>query len=133
MSTTVNPEIAALRDKVEEHGKQLAEMRGSVHQLDKIIGATVRQSIWQLIALIVSLCLSVAGGLAYQTSVIDKRFDQIDRRFEQMESSSNTRFELIEKRIEQSEKNINVRFEDLGKNMNARFEDLKQEVRAQRK
>lgn len=104
MSTTVNPEIAALRDKVEEHGKELAEMRGTVHQLDKIIGATVRQSIWQLIALIVSLCLAIAGGLAYQTNVIDKRFEQ------------------IEKRIEQSEKNIT-----------GRFEDLKQEVRAQRK
>ena len=115
MSTTVNPEIAALRDKVEEHGRELAEMRGTVHQLDKIIGATVRQSIWQLIALIVSLCLAIAGGLAYQTSAIDKRI-------EQMEKSSNTRFELIEQRIEQSEKNIT-----------ARFEDLKQEVRAQRK
>ena len=115
MSTTVNPEIAALRDKVEEHGKQLAEMRGSVHQLDRIIGATVRQSIWQLIALIVTLLVAITGGLAYQTNAIDKRI-------EQMEKSSNTRFELIDKRIEQSEKNII-----------ARFEDLKQEVRAQRK
>ncbi|MFY9609209.1 MAG: hypothetical protein WAU45_11430 [Blastocatellia bacterium] len=90
-------------------------MRGSVHQLEKIIGATVRQSTWQLIALIVSLCLAIAGGLAYQTSMIDKRFEQ------------------IEKRIEQSEKNMSARFEDLEKNLTARFEDLKQEVRAQRK
>ena len=104
MSTTFNPEVAALRKEVGEYGKELAEMRGTVHQLDKIIGATVRQSIWQLIALIVSLCLAIAGGLAYQTSMIDKRFEQ------------------MEKRIEQSEKNII-----------ARFEDLKQEVRAQRK
>jgi len=122
MSTTVNPEIAALRDKVEEHGKQLAEMRGSVHQLSKIIGATVRQSIWQLIALIVSLCLAIAGGLAYQTNVIDRRFEQIEKRFEQ-----------VERRIELSEKNINARLEQSEKNINARFEDLKQEVRAQRK
>ena len=129
MSTTVNPEIAALRDKVEEHGKELAEMRGSVHQLDKIIGATVRQSIWQLIALIASLCLTVGCGLAYQTSVIDKRFEQIEKRFEQIDK----RFEQIDKRIEQSEKNISTRFEDLEKNITSRFEDLKQEVRAQRK
>lgn len=126
MSTTFNPEIAALRDKVEEHSKELAEMRGNLHQLDKIIGATVRQSIWQLIAVIVALLVAIAGGLAYQTSAIDKRI-------EQMERSSNTRFELIEKRIDQSEKNMISRFEDLGKNMTARFEDLKQEVRAQRK
>jgi len=96
MSTTFNPEIAALRDKVEEHSKELAEMRGNLHQLDKIIGATVRQSIWQLIAVIVTLLVAIAGGLAYQTSAIDKRI-------EQMEKSSNTRFEMIEKRIEQSE------------------------------
>src|SRR5438132_9213609 len=126
MSTTLNPEIAALRDKVEEHSKELAEMRGNLHQLDKIIGATVRQSIWQLIALIVTLLVAIAGGLAYQTSSIDKRI-------EQMERSSNTRFEMIEKQIEQSEKNMTARFEDLEKNMTSRFEDLKQEVRAQRK
>ncbi|HWO02416.1 MAG TPA: hypothetical protein VNS63_24435 [Blastocatellia bacterium] len=122
MNTTVNPEIAALRDKVEEHGRELAEMRGSVHQLDKIIGATVRQSIWQLIGLIVSLCLAIAGGLAYQTNVIDKRFEQIENRIEQSEKNMSARFEQIENRIEQSEKH-----------MTARFEDLKQEVRAQRK
>ena len=133
MTTTLNPEIAALRDKVEEHSKELAEMRGNLHQLDKIIGATVRQSIWQLIAVIVTLLVAIAGGLAYQTSAIDKRI-------EQMERSSNTRFEMIEKQIEQSDKNFGDRFEQLDKrieqsdkNMAARFEDLKQEVRAQRK
>jgi hypothetical protein len=104
MSTTFNPEIAALRKEVEGYGKELAEMRGTVNQLNKIVSASVRQSIWQLIALLVSLCVTIAGGLAYQGSVMDKRYEQ------------------IEKRIEQSEKNIT-----------ARFEDLKQEVRAQRK
>jgi hypothetical protein len=64
MSATLNPKVAALRDKVEEHGKELAEMRGSLNQLNNIVNSSVRQSIWQLIALIVSLCLSIAGGLA---------------------------------------------------------------------
>src|SRR5437870_2308071 len=104
MSATFNPEIAALREKVEAQGKELYELRGSVSQLDKIVAATTRQSIWQLIALIITLCLAISGGLAYQTTMIDKRIDQ------------------IEKRIEQSEKNII-----------SRFEDLKEEVRAQRK
>jgi F0F1-type ATP synthase membrane subunit b/b' len=129
MSTTVNPEIVTLREKVEAHGMELAEMRGSVNQLNKIVGTTARQSVWQLIALIVSLCVAIGGGLAYQTSMIDKRIDQIDKRieqidkrFDQSDKNSSDRFEMIEKRIEQSEKNIT-----------ARFEDLKQEVRAQRK
>ena len=126
MSTTLNPDMAALRDKVDEHSKELAEMRGRLHQLDNIIGATVRQSVWQLIVLVVTLMVAIGGGLAYLTSSIDKRI-------EQMERSSNTRFDLIERRIGQSEKTITARFEDLGKNMTARFEDLKQEVRAQHK
>ena len=115
MSTTFNPEVAALRKEVEEYGKELAEMRGTVNQLNKIVSASVRQSIWQLIAVFVSLCVTIAGGLAYQTTAIDKRIEQLER-------SSNTRFEQIEKRFEQSDQN-----------MAARFEDLKQEVRAQRK
>ena len=126
MSTTLNPEIAALREKIQAQGVELAEIRGSVHQLDKIIGATVRQSIWQLIALLVTLFVAIAGGLAYLTTSIDKRI-------EQMERSSNTRFEMLEKQIEQSERNMTGRLEDLEKNITARFEDLKQEVRAQRK
>jgi hypothetical protein len=104
MSTTLNPEVAALRKEVEAYSKELAEMRGTVNQLNKIVSASVRQSMWQLIALIVTLLVAIGGGLAYQTSMIEKRIEQ------------------VEKRIEQSDKN-----------MAARFEDLKQEVRAQRK
>ena len=111
MSTALNPEIATLRDKVEEHGRELAEMRGTLNHLSNIVSASVRQSIWQVIALIVSLCISIAGGLAYQSNMMDRRLDQFEKRFEQ-----------IERRIELSEKN-----------MTARFEDLKQEVRTRRK
>lgn len=122
MSTTLNPEIAALREKVEAQGMELAEIRGSVHQLDKIIGATVRQSIWQLIALIGTLLVAIGGGLACQTTAIDKRLAQ-------MEKISDTRLAMIEKLIEQSEENMITRFEDFETNLAARFEDLKQEVR----
>ena len=104
MSATVNPEITSLREKVETLGKEVSELRGGLQQLDKIVSATARQSIWQLIALVVSLCAAIVGGLAYQTNMIDKRIEQ------------------LEKRIEQSEGNITTR-----------FDDLKQEVRAQHK
>src|SRR5258708_33822136 len=102
MSTTFNPEIADLRDKVEGFGKELAEMRGTVNQLNKIVSASVRQSIWQLIALIVTLLVAIGGGLAYQTSMIEKRIEQ------------------VEKRIEQSEKNITARFKNLKQEIAAR-------------
>jgi prefoldin subunit 5 len=115
MSATVNPEINSLREKVETLGKEVSEIRGGLQQLDKIVSATTRQSIWQLIILVVTLCAAIAGGLAYQTSMIDKRIDEIEKRFDQ-------RLDQVERRIDQSEKN-----------MTARFEDLKQEVRAQQK
>ena len=101
-------------------------MRGNLNQLDKIIGATVRQSIWQLIALTVTLVVAIGGGLAYQTRMIDKRIEQIEKRVEQSEKNMTARFEDLGK-------SMTTRFEDLEKNMTARFEDLKQEVRAQRK
>jgi septation ring formation regulator EzrA len=122
MSATFNPELASLREKVEAQGSQIAELRGGLQQLDKIVGATTKQSVWQLIALVVSLCAAIVGGLAYQTTMIDKRIDQIDKRIEQ-----------VEKRIELSEKNMSARMDQFEKNITARFEDLKQEVRAQRK
>ncbi len=106
MNSAVNPEIAALREKVEEQSKEfiaqareISEMRGNIQQLDKIVSATTRQPIWQLIVLVISLCGAIVGGLAYQTT-------------------------MIEKRIELSEKNINTRFEDLKQDVR----DLRQEV-----
>jgi hypothetical protein len=126
MSTTFNPEIAALREKIEEHARELAEMRGTVNQLNKIVSASVRQSIWQLIALLVSLCVTIAGGLTYQGSMMDKRLEQIEKRIEQSEKNMTTRFGDFER-------NMNTRFGDFEKNMTTRFEDLKQEVRARRK
>src|SRR5438552_17966106 len=106
MSATINPEIASLREKVEAQGSQIAELRGNVQQLDKIVGATTRQSIWQLIVLVISLCGAIVGGLAYQTAMIDKRIEQLER-------GQNQRVDAFEKRIELSERNILARFEDL--------------------
>ncbi len=115
MNASIHPEFVALREKVETMGKEISELRGNINQLDKIVGATTRLTIWQLIALIVTLCGSVIGGLSYQSNMIDKRFDHFEKRLELLEQN-------LSDRIESSEKNIN-----------ARFEDLKQEVRAQRK
>lgn len=102
------PEFIALKEKVDSQNVAIAEMRGSMHQLEKIVTATTRQSVWQLIALFITLSGVILGGLAYQSASLEKRFDQMEKNFNE--------------RLQQSEKNINVR-----------FEDLKQEVRASRK
>ena len=130
MSATVNPEIAALREQVSQQGRDISELRGGLQQIDKIVSATTRQSIWQLIALVISLSAAIVGGLAYQTNMIDKRIEQLERSVhnEIQQTDKNLRAQ-----IEQSDKNLRAQIEQTEKNMTTRFEDLKQEVRARRK
>ena len=80
-----NPEVVTLRERSDAQykeimiqGKEISELRGNIQQLDKIVSASTRQSIWQMIAMIVTLSGSVIGAIAYQTHLIDKRFEQID-------------------------------------------------------
>jgi hypothetical protein len=126
MSTTLNPEIAALRDKVEEHGKELAEIRASLNRLSKIVRANIRQAVWQSIALFISLCVTIVGGLVYQTSVLNSRFKQIEKGWEESDKKFAERGRL-------SEENLKTHLEQSERNRTARFGNLKQQVRAQRK
>jgi len=126
MSTTVNPEIAALRDKIEEHGKELAEIQSSLNRLIKTVRASVCQAIWQSIALFISLCVTIVGGLAYQTSVLNNRFEQIEKGWEESDKRFAERSKL-------SEENLKPHLEQSERNRTARFGNLKQEVRSRRK
>lgn len=75
MSATSNPEIAALWKKVEQLDKEIAEVRAILNRLIKTVRSNIRQAVWQSIALFISVCLTMAGGLAYQTSVLNNRFE----------------------------------------------------------
>ena len=55
MSVTSNPEVAALWKEVEQLGKEIAELRGSLNRLNKIVRANIRQAVWQSIALFISI------------------------------------------------------------------------------
>jgi hypothetical protein len=90
-------------------------IRGSLDRLTKIVRGNIRQAVWQSIALVISIFIATVGGLAYQTSALNKRFEQ------------------IEKRRKESDERFVARRELSAKNITARFEDLQQEVRAQRK
>jgi peptidoglycan hydrolase CwlO-like protein len=124
MSATSNPEIAALWKKVEQLDKEIAEIRASVDRLSKIVRGNLHQAVWQSVALVISICIAVVGGLAYQTSVLNKRFEQIEKRWKESD-------EKFAERSELSAKTLNTHVEQSKKKITARFEDLKQEVRAQ--
>ena len=118
MRTAINPDIIALRERIDAQGRELSELRGNIQQLDKIVNATVHQSVWQLVVLIVTICGSIIGTLTYQTNVIEKRFEQIEKRIEISEDHTKARFDDLKQRIDELR-------QELG--------DLKLEVRARNK
>ena len=130
MSTTVNPEIAALRDKIEEHGKELAEIQSSLNRLIKTVRASVCQAIWQSIALFISLCVTIVGGLAYQTSVLNNRFEQIEKGWEESDKRFAERSKLSEENLKP---HLKPHLDQSERNRTARFGNLKQENRSRRK
>ena len=54
------------------------------------------------------------------------RFEQVDKRFEQMREDMNKRFEQVDKRFEQVDK----RFEQMREDMNKRFDESRQDMLA---
>ena len=126
MSATSNPEIAALWEKVEQLDKEIAEVRASINRLYKIVRANIRQAVWQSIAVFISVCMAVAGGLAYQTSVLNKRFAQMEKDWQE----SDRRFA---ERSKLSEENLKTYLEQSEKNRTTPSDNLKPKVRVRRK
>jgi chromosome segregation ATPase len=123
MNGTIDPETIELRQRVDAHskeleaqGREIAEIRGNMQQIDKLVSAANRQSTLQIAAIVITLCLTIAGGLYFQTTTLEKRFDQIEKRFELMEK----RMDGVERRMERIEHNLDelnkeLRAERLGK------------------
>ena len=126
MSATSNPEIAELWEKLEQLDKEIAEVRASINRLNKIVRANIRQAIWQSIALFISVCMAVAGGLAYQTSVLNKRFARIEKSWQE----SGRRFAESSKL---SEENLKTYLEQSEKNRTTPSDNLNPKVRVRRK
>lgn len=126
MSETSNLEIAALWKKVEQLDKEIAEVRATLNRLIKTVRANIRQAVWQSIAVFISLCMAVAGGLAYQTSVLNIRFAQMEKGWKESD-------ERVAESTRLSEENLKTYLEQSERNRTAASDDLKREVRARRK
>ena len=92
MSTMINPEITEIRQQVNtqgkviaEQGKEIAELRGNVQQLDKLASVANRQSTLQIAAIVITICLTIAGGLYFQTNSINRNVEQLEKRMERVE------------------------------------------------
>lgn len=115
MSDMVNPEIADLREKLAAQEKAIAELRGNMHQIDKLVATANSQSTLQIAAIVISLCLTIAGGLYFQTNAIDRRIEQLEKRVDGRIDQLGQRMEGIERRMDRIEHNL----DDLNKEMRA--------------
>lgn len=97
-----NPEYAEMRQQLNSQGREIAELRGNVQQLDKLASAASRQSTLQIAAIVISLCLTIAGGLYFQTRALDRHIDQIDKRIDSLEK----RMDRIENRMDRIEQQL---------------------------
>lgn len=102
MNGTINPEFSELRQRQETQAIEIAELRGNMQQIDKIVSASNRQSTLQIAAIVITLCLTIAGGLYFQTNAINRQIEQIDKRIESIER----RMDRLETRMDRIDQNL---------------------------
>jgi prefoldin subunit 5 len=96
--------------KIEADNRDLRErllvLEARHEELSRKANSYNNQTTWQFISFAITMVITVLGAVYYQTSVIDKRIDLIEK-------NMNVRIDQVEKRLEAAEKSINGRFEDL--------------------
>jgi chaperonin cofactor prefoldin len=115
MNAAINPEIAELRQQLATHDKEIAELRGNMQQINQLVSSVHRQSTLQIAAIVISLCLTIAGGLYFQTNAIDKRIEQLEKRLDARIEGLEKRMDGLEKRMDRIERNL----DDLNKELRA--------------
>ena len=101
MSAMINPEVTEIRQRQEAQGREIAEMRGTMLQISKYLSEVSRQATLQIAAIVITLCLTMAGGLYFQTNSINRQIEQIDKRVEALEKRMD-RLEIRQDRVEQN-------------------------------
>ena len=109
MSAMINPEITEIRQRQDAQGKEIAELRDAMLQISKYLSDISRQSTLQIAAIVITLCLTIAGGLYFQTNAINRQIEQIDKRFEQIGERINgieKRMDRLESRMDRIDQNL---------------------------
>lgn len=112
----VNPEISEIKAQNYAQDARIASLEARLAQYEDAARMTPRQTVWQLLGIVVSNAVIIIGALTVQYNILDRRIDQVERNLNQ--------------RIDAVEKTLGQRIEQSEKNMDKRFEDFKQEVRS---
>jgi prefoldin subunit 5 len=111
----IDPKILKIEAENRELRERVLVLEAKHEEVSRRANSFTTQTTWQFISFAITMVITVLGAVYYQTTVLDKRLDQVERRLEQ--------------RIDQLDGKIN----SVEKSLNARFEDLRQVVLADRK
>lgn len=100
----VNQEILELREKYELLQSKYELVSERLARVEGRVTDAARQTIWQFVIFMVGVGGLIIGLVNYQTSVLDKRFDEINRRIEQMHTDTNSRLGDTNTRLERVER-----------------------------
>ncbi|QQS46855.1 MAG: hypothetical protein IPM66_23740 [Acidobacteriota bacterium] len=118
MSTTINPEMRELQQKVEEMRINLARTQGEIEIIRQNSERNDRQTIKQFVIFTVTMAITVAttliGTSVFQTDalrremsakfeVVDQRFDAVDQRMSTLEK----RMDRMDLRMDRMEVSLN--------------------------
>jgi tetrahydromethanopterin S-methyltransferase subunit G len=95
----VNPELIELREKYDQLSERVARVEGRTSDVTK-------QTIWQFVIFMVGIAGLVIGLVNYQNSVLEKRFDEINKRIEQGNSDLGARLERVERNLDDLNKEL---------------------------
>ncbi len=110
MSTTINPEMRELQQKVEEMRINLARTQGEIEIIRQNSERNDRQTIKQFVIFTVTMAITVAttliGASVFQTDALRRemnaRFELVDQRF----ASVDQRLASLEKRMDRMEQRM---------------------------
>lgn len=97
--------IAPKRLKCETEDRELRErvlvLEAKHEELSRKANSYTIQTTWQFISIAITMVVTVLGAVYYQTTALDKRIDQVEKRLEQridqIDARLNSRMDQVEK------------------------------------
>jgi len=78
----INPRLTDLEEKSKNLRERIIALEAKHEELSRKVTRFASQIIWQSISFAVIMIVTVLGAMSYQTSILDKRIDQIEKRLE---------------------------------------------------
>jgi predicted nucleic acid-binding Zn-ribbon protein len=105
----INPEITELREKYETLQSKYELLNERLSRAEGRVSDAAKQTIWQFVVFMVGIGGLIVGLVNYQTNVLDKRFDAVNRHIEQGQKDLGVRLERVERNLDELNKELRAR------------------------